>query len=618
MAGWCLVPEAADKFKRAILDGTIDPEKLSSMSSKERRSFFEEHVGKENAEPLNRSFESKLILKDQQRGLINWAEKVMGNRLEAKRDMISRIQRMDKILEPADETAFLEDLAAQKLGTRVTFDEAKTINKMADRVQELEPKKGSADRDERMEYGRAVVELQNYVNELKLEAGKTTLEDLKSRPIGTVAKALGSVPGMTKSIAASFDASAIFRQGWKTMFSHPTIWAKNSVESINGLIKTFGGKNVVDELNADIMSRENADLYKKMALDVGTREEAFPSSLPEKIPIVKHPFKASESSYTIFTHKTRADVADLYLSILKKNGVELDDGTLKNVGRLVNALTGRGNVGSAGRAADITNVLFFSPRAIKGHVDTLLQPVTGGASLREIATGDNSGSNFVRQQAAKNLLKTVAGTAAVLAIANAVYPGSVDWDPRSSDFGKIKVRGTRFDMTGGMGNLLVLAARLATGMSKSSATGKITDLSNPKFGEKDRMDSVIDFFANKLAPTAGLVRDFAKGRDFQGNRMSLTDPKSHGRAALNLATPLPIGNAHELLTDPNSANAFVGILADALGISVNTYNSPASIKRDILLAEKRGDKAEADRLRKLLPEIIKKDREQKQQFKQKR
>jgi hypothetical protein len=174
---------------------------------------------------------------------------------------------------------------------------------------------------------------------------------------------------------------------------------------------------------------------------------------------------------------------------------------------------------------------------------------------------------FVRKQAAINLVKVTAGTAAILAIARAVNPHSVELDPRSSDFGKIRVGDTRFDVTGGMGSLLVLAARLATMSSKSTTTAQITPLNSGKFGAKTGKDVVYNFFENKLSPAASLVKDILQGKDFEGKPVSV-----QGELA-NLALPLPIQNAQELATNPKSANVVLAILADALGISVQTYSA---------------------------------------------
>ena len=44
MANFCLLPHLAEQFKKDILSGKIDPEKLSAMTSAERHAFFERRV----------------------------------------------------------------------------------------------------------------------------------------------------------------------------------------------------------------------------------------------------------------------------------------------------------------------------------------------------------------------------------------------------------------------------------------------------------------------------------------------------------------------------------------------------------------------------------------------
>src|SRR5262249_15726909 len=145
---------------------------------------------------------------------------------------------------------------------------------------------------------------------------------------------------------------------------------------------------------------------------------------------------------------------------------------------------------------------------------------------------------------------------------------------RSSDFGKIKIGDTRFDVSGGMSSILTLADRLARMSTKSSTTGKVTPLNardkkgNPVFGGQTGTDVVFNFFENKLSPTASVVRDLIKGQDFNGKK-----PTVLGEAN-NLFTPLPITTYLELQKDPNSADKLLALMADALGISTNTYAPP--------------------------------------------
>ena len=120
---WCLPPELTSKFLGALKDGTITPEKMIDMTSAERHALFSDIVGEENAGPVNAALESKLLLKNQQAGLVTWAKKMAGLTEPAQRDIVSRIMRIDRLLNPAEERSFLADAAAQKFGATVTLDE---------------------------------------------------------------------------------------------------------------------------------------------------------------------------------------------------------------------------------------------------------------------------------------------------------------------------------------------------------------------------------------------------------------------------------------------------------------------------------------------------------------
>ncbi len=554
--GICLPKFEAEKMIKALKEGKIDPGKLSQMTSKERRAFFTDIVGKEEATTVNSLFESKLLLKNQQAGMITWAKQLTGIKPEVRRDLITRIEKMDKVLDPKDADLFLEDLASKRLGTDVTVDEAKEIADMSKEVTkaksgiELSSPNGS---ESRMTYGRAVVKLANYVNDLKLKNTETYLEQARQSPGRATLKALSDLGGLSKSLKASLDNSVIGRQGLKTLFSEPKIWRKNAVQSFVDMYDQFGGKAVRDEVMADVLSRPNAlnGLYTKEKLAVGNIEEAFPTSLPERIPGVGKAFSASQAAFEGFQYRTRADVFDKYVELAEKTGANVE-----GIGKVANALTGRGHLSGLEPAANFTNNVFFSPRFLKSNIDLLT-----------VHAFDKGISPFARKQAATNLLKVIGGLGTVLTIANAVMPGSVEKDPRSSDFGKIKVGDTRFDVSGGMSSLVTLVSRLATMSSKSSVSGKVSSLNSDKYGATTGMDVFTNFIEGKLAPLPGIVRDYFKGRDFNGNKPTLTS------ATKNLLVPLPITNYQELKNDPKSAPLLISLIADALGIGTNTYSS---------------------------------------------
>ncbi len=550
MSNFCLPKFAADSFKAKLKSGDINPEKLADMTSDERRTFFSDFLGEGNAKQTNALFESKLLLKNQQQGIINWAKSVAGIKPEVLRDILSKVDRMTEVLQPKELDKFLSDLAEKRLGFGVSVEEA---GKIADLAKTVADKKAAMETGgDRLEYGRAKVAFGNFVGDLKNEAKAQTLGERLKKP-GSI---LSDIAGTTKSLKASLDNSAIGRQGLRVLWTNPSIWLKNSAQSFRNIVDSFGGKAVMDELNADILSRPNADLYRQAKLALGTTEEAFPTTIQEKIPGLGKAFKASDTAFTAFQYANRADIFDKYIDIAKRTGVDITDkAQLESIGRLVNSLTGRGNLGGLEPAAKFVNNIFFSPRAVKASIDFLTAH-----------TFDEGVTPFVRKQAGINLLKVISGTAAVLTIANAIKPGSVEKDPRSADFGKIRVGDTRFDVTGGMSSIVTLAARLATHASKSSTTGKINPIDSGKFGAQTSMDVIYNFFDNKLSPVASVLKDLQTGKDFSGNKVT---PLGEAK---NLLEPLPITTYQELKSNPKSANILAAMIADALGISTNTYS----------------------------------------------
>lgn len=546
---FCLPKYLVDQFLSRIKSGEIDPVKMSEMSSKERHDYFSSFLGEKNAAQVNAKFESKLLLKNQQQGILNWAKQLGGMKPEAQRDILSRVDRMTEVLQPKDVDGFLSDLASQKIGVSVTQAEA---GKIADMAKDVQIKKEAMESGgDRLDYGRAYVDFHDYVSQLKLEAQKMTPSDVIRHPVKTVSK----IAGISKSIVATLDNSAIGRQGIKTLWAHPSIWANNALKSFRDIVRTLGGKEVMRELNADIVSRPNYRMMKRAKLDVGVTEEAFPETIQEKIPVIGRVFKASDVAYSSFLQKTRADVFDKYIDIAKKSGVDVTDkAELESIGKLVNSITGRGHLGRAEPAAQIANNVFFSPRKLKSDIDFL----TAHA-------GDSSVSAFAKKQAALNLLKMVSGTAAILAIANSVKPGSVELDPRSSDFGKIRIGNTRFDATGGIASIVTLGTRLLTLSSKSASSGIVSKLNSGEFGSQTGMDVIYNFAENKLSPVSSVLRDLMRGRTFEGGKPTAESSVN------NLFRPMILSTYEELQKDPDSADKLLSLIADGLGISVNTY-----------------------------------------------
>ena len=570
---WCLIRSEATKFKKALIDGTIDPFVLSEMTSEERHAKFSEFTSETNATKMNAMFESKLLLKNRQQGMVTWAKRVVGITSEAKRDILSKILRLDKVLSPEENEQFLRDLVSTRLGVGVSEAEAKTLHDLG---KDIETKRENADEEgnfkseeTRLSYGASVVALETYVRELKLDAKKV---NFKEEPLQFIKQQYLEVPGTLKSIVASLDNSFFGRQGIKTLMDTRTskIWFKNFLKSWKDIALEIKGKDAVDLIKADIYSRPNAINGKYKAGDYGLHvlsEEAFPSSLPEKIPLLGRLFKASESAYNGGALRLRADLADRIIIRAEANGVNtLSREEAEGLGHLVSSLTGRGNIGRLGVFSKEVNVLFFSVKFLKSNVDTLT------AHLFDKKVRQNE---FARKEAIKSTLSIVSTMAMILAMAKFLDPDSVDEDPRSTNFGKVKIFGRWTDITGGMASLPALVSRILPtkrdgewGNWYKSSSGNWLKLGD-SYGSMNPEDVFYNFFEGKLSPFARLIKTYTldQGKDFIGKPVTLTDTLK------SIGLPISIQSYMEMTKDPDAT--FIDVLGslvlDGLGLSVSTY-----------------------------------------------
>lgn len=206
MTAWCLPPQFSTKFIDAIKSGAIDPGKLVDMSSEARAMFFSNIVGDENAHEVNAQFESKMLLNDVKAGMVSWVKSIAGLSEPIRRDMLSKIEKMEKILNPAEQKDFLADLVAKKLGTRVTMEQAAKITQLAKvAVAEREKSVGS-------KFGvtananLAAKALEHYVQSLEpttvaVEVARNVVTTLRNFTLSNLATPIKATIGQVESSA---------------------------------------------------------------------------------------------------------------------------------------------------------------------------------------------------------------------------------------------------------------------------------------------------------------------------------------------------------------------------------------------------------------------------------
>ncbi len=356
---------------------------------------------------------------------------------------------------------------------------------------------------------------------------------------------------LPRSLMASFDMSAPFRQGLVIGTRHPVIFAKNFAP----MVKSFGSDKVWQGVMDDIVSRPTFGMMQHGGLaltdlgKIGTREEAFPSQFADHIPGIK----GSGRAYTAFLNKTRADVFDHLLVRAEQQGrnVASDDKLLRDLSIYINAATGRGQLPKAiAPAANALNSVFFSPRLMFSRFNFLNPQFY------------NRMDPFARKEALRAALQTVGTLGTVLSL-GAAAGAKVVTDPRNPDFAKARFGNTRIDFAAGFQQPVRLISQLASGTAISSTSGKKLKLTEGGFGDPTRLDLGIRFFRGKLAPSPSLIADKLAGSNMIGTPFDLKDE------ATQRMIPLLMQDSHELYKDRQGG--VDGITAALLGYSIGMW-----------------------------------------------
>jgi len=481
--------------------------------------------------------------------------------------------------------------AAEEASGTITKQEVAEIVKMSEKTIEKKEKQYNPETEKwsspksQKDYGVTKRAYVNYINYLKFgertipemlkdrwQEAKVTWKENKAQAIADFFKdAIYTTSDISISMAASWDNSFVGRQGRNTFFTHPTVWADMTLKSFGDIYKSLatkeGAKAVKDVVMAEIYSRPNYmnGNYHKAKL-FPKSEEQFPTSLPGRLPLgVGRVFNAAENAFIFSAARARMNTFDLLHGIMKRQGIDVNNKVeLQEVGKLINSITGRGDAGKLGESK-VVRLVLWAPRLLRGNWDVLTAH-TGGATLH---------TAFTRKQAKINLAEIVFSTAAIAAVADVLKPGCVELNPISSDFLKIRVGNTVYDLTSGTGSIITLLARVIARRTKSTKTGEISSLVSGKYYKRNLFDVGLDFLVNKTTPTARAVIDASRGRTFTGKKPTIAT------ALVSTQVPITIQNFieeyHRKAIDKSTAET-VGNVLDIFGISSNTFITEPSDK----------------------------------------
>lgn len=363
-----------------------------------------------------------------------------------------------------------------------------------------------------------------------------------------------------RAIMSSADMSAPLRQGL-FLINRPKQW----LPAFRDMFKYAFNEKSYQGLMTDIAKRPTYPLMKQSGLpltDIGIslsgKEEKFMSNLAEKIPVLGHIVRGSNRAYTGFLNKLRADTFDDMVSSAQKLGLKPEGKLLTDIGNFIGTATGRGKLpGALEKSAVALNSIFYSPKLMASRL-SLLNPVYY-AKL----------DPFVRKEALKSLF-TLTGVATSIISLSKMGGAEIGYDPRSADFGKIKVGNTRYDILGGFQQYIRLVSQLISGEHISSTTGVKTTVGEG-YKPITRADILGRFLETKEAPVVTFALGLLRGKDNLGKEFNI--PQEVGQRFV----PMVIQDMADLAKERGLEGIAMGIPA-IFGTGIQTYSpSPTEV-----------------------------------------
>jgi len=389
---------------------------------------------------------------------------------------------------------------------------------------------------------------------------------LSKRALGLkIADVLIDVANIPRAILATADMSGFLRQGIVYVVSHPVIATKAMGKTFQFAFNSKSFEQYFKDLPKDklypLMRKSGLAVTDPSRVLATGREEAFISRLMQQIPVIGQIIKFAERAYVGFLNKLRVDVfktfADEFLS--KGYSPVKDRELFKATAEVVNTFTGRGSMGNLNRITPFLNTIFFSPRLITARFNAL-NPTWYIRQPKEI-----------RVKAISDFAKFVAAGLTLLAIIKASGLGDVETDPRSSDFGKIKIGNTRWDIWGGFQQWVRVFSQFVTGKRKNTATGEIISLTKDEYPFTTRKEIVLRFIEGKLAPVPALVNELISGaKTFEGEDITFET------VAREKFIPMYIQDITEAYMDGGLGRATGAGITAFFGVGVQTWQERKS------------------------------------------
>jgi N12 class adenine-specific DNA methylase len=401
--------------------------------------------------------------------------------------------------------------------------------------------------------------------------------------------------GVTRALRATGEFSFVGIQGLINTIAHP-IQAKQAFKTS---MRFLASQRKADDWMNTLKAQDFYPALKESKLaitepnaELTAREELFYSGWTDMIwnNLGKILGKKSDSWMDVNPLRAIERAAVGYLDtqrvlryldgveMLKAKGLEFNQANKQayvEMADVINTFTGRGSIGRLN--PDVLTKIFFSPRNWSSVIKTAT-PYAFYHFGKKRAGAEAWKPSVAQKMALADFSKFVGLTASIVALAALALNGDdddetkVELDPRSTDFGKIKIGSTRIDPWGGRIQQIVLISRLMNGNVKNSY-GEVIPIGTP-YKSPTGAELLFQMATNKLAPSASILYKHLSAKvDSHGNKVdTFGEPYSLTGTLTENLYPIYWETLSELAKD--DITVLDGVLAaySFFGGGVNVYD----------------------------------------------
>lgn len=362
------------------------------------------------------------------------------------------------------------------------------------------------------------------------------------------------IADVPRALKTTLDMSATLRQGIVLGVKHPIRFQESFRQSFKQMISNNAFEYALDTMKLTpefkIATESGLRLSDPRKL-FGHREEYFLSQLAERIPVVGTFVKAANRAYVGLLNSLRFNVFNDIAKSFTVTGQSTPT-NLRALADFINTGTGSGGLYGLERSATLLSKAFFAPRFMMSRVQ-FMNPYWYAKQPKP-----------VRMEALKTF-GTFAGTVMSIITIAKMGGADVETDWRSSNFAKMKVGNTYYDLTAGFGLYIRLIGQLTMGEKKTLSSGKIEEFGGNKPYSETRLGVLERSLRAKLAPIWSATANLLEGKSVVGEPVTLSSE------LLDQVTPLYVNDLVDAIKERGSGALFTVGLPAFFGVSTQTF-----------------------------------------------